>query len=125
MAVTGLTATAFQNNAVALAFTVADVDLTGRVVRFAMSLIDPRTGLFDPTEPALTKDSEEAGHMTLVDGPNGEIDVNIEDVDTAQGSAVGAGDYQFQLEVFDANGANGVVVSEGVLTMRANIGEPV
>lgn len=122
MAIENLTDRAFLNNAHVQGFTVANIDLTGRHVKWAICLIDPETGDFDETDPALEKTNQTPGNMTLINGPTGEIDVNIDDSDTA---ALSAADYQFQLEVFDAAGADGVVVSAGVLTFVKNISETV
>lgn len=122
MAVENLTDRAFLNNTHVQAFTVAGVDLTGRHVKWAMALIDPLTGAFDPDSPDLEKTNQTVGHMTDVDLPNGEIDVNIDPSDTA---LLAAAEYHFQLEVFDNLGEDGLVVSAGVLALEANILETV
>lgn len=128
MAVTGLVDSAYLNNAHVMGFTIAGVDLTGAggagpKVKLALCLIDPRTGRYDPTEPDLVKTTDNPVHFVLVNGPTGDIDFKIEPADTAPGTEFGAGDYAFQVEVFDNAGGNGVVVSDGVITFAKNIGE--
>jgi hypothetical protein len=122
MAIENLTDRVFVKNVHTIAFTVSNVNLTGRHVKWAMCAIDPNTGLFNPSSPVLQKTNQTPGHMTDVDLPNGQIDVNIDDSDTALLPAI---DYHFQLEVFDSAGDDGVVVSTGTLTLVPNILETV
>jgi hypothetical protein len=126
MAEKNLVDEAYVNNPHEQRFTVADGDaggpypLTGLIVKWAMTPIDPSTGAFNPAVVTLEKNSGIGGEMTLIDGPNGIIDVNIDPADTA---ALAAIDYHFQLEVFDGGGANGVVTAEGTLTLLPNLVE--
>lgn len=124
MAIENLTDRVFLDNAHEQAFTVAGIDLTGRVVKWSISLIDSSTGTFDPTLPLLEKTTDNVGDMTLVNGPTGEITVNIDALDTSA-AGITAADYHFQLEVFDGSGLNGVVVSTGTITFVDNITETV
>lgn len=121
MAVENLTDRFHLNNSHVQGYTVANIDLTGRVVKWALSVLDAE-GVFDPTVIDLEKTTDTPGDTTLVDGPTGQIDVNIDPADTL---ALAVGNYHFQLEVFDAGGNNGVVVSSGKATLVANLVETV
>jgi len=122
MAIRGLTDSSFKGDAHVWGFTVANIDLTGREVELALALINPQTGGFDFGDPVLVKNNGTPGHMTDVDLPNGQIDVNLDSTDTDESQTViGAGQYQFQLRVLDATP---VVVSEGVHILHSTIVTP-
>ncbi len=122
MAIEGQVDRAFLNNGHEQAFTISGVNLTSRHVKWAISLRDALTGVFDPAAPLLQKTNQTPGNMTDVDLPNGKITVNILPADTA---SLAAGEYEFQLEVFNNSGVDGVITSSGVLTLEANIVETV
>jgi len=118
---------AFANNPHTQAITVVDDDqtgspkpplnLTGRVAKWALTDIDPATGLYGTT-PLFEKKSTVGGQIVFTDAPAGKLDVNIVPADTA---ALPAADYYFELEIFDGSGLNGVVVATGTLTLFANV----
>lgn len=118
---------AFANNPHTQAFTITDddqtgspkppLDLTGRIAKWALTDIDPSTGLYSTT-PLFEKKSTTAGQIVFTDSPAGKLDVNILPADTA---GLAAADYYFELEIFDGSGLNGVVVATGTHTLFANV----
>jgi len=118
---------AFANNPHTQRYTLVDndstdapkppLDLTDKIVKWALSEIDPSTGEYS-TDAILEKTSDNPGEVVIIDALGGVVDVNIEDEDTA---ALSPNDYHFELEVFDDAGENGVVVADGVLTLFANV----
>ncbi len=121
MAIENLTDRAFLNNEHVMGFTISDVDLTSRHVKFAMAVVDD-AGEFDVTDPLVEKTNQSVGEMTDVDLLTGQIDVNILAADTA---SLEAGTYHFQLEVFDTSGTTPVVVASGEIELVLNITETV
>lgn len=129
MAVKNQTDEAYLNNPHTQEFPVVDddsattpkppLDLTDREIKWGMVPIDPSTGLF-ATSPLTLQKTVTGGGIVITDAANGECEVNIDDADTA---GLNAGDYHFQLEVFDDAGENGVVVAEGTLTLLPNLQE--
>lgn len=125
MAIENLKDRAFLNNAHEQRFTIAGIDTTGRVLKWSISLIDSQTGTWDPNTLALEKSSAvtPAAFVRISEGPTDSVvDVVIADGDTA---TLDAGDYHFELEVFDGAGDNGVVVSAGTLTLAPNNAETI
>jgi len=120
MAIENLKDRVFLNNAHEQRFTIAGIDTTGRVLKWSISLIDEQTGTWDPDVLALEKSSAvtPAVFVRVSEGPTDSVvDVVIAATETAP---LAAGDYHFELEVFDGAGANGVVVSAGTLTFVPN-----
>jgi len=114
---------AFLNTSHEQRITIADIDVTGRVVKWAICAIDAATGSFDPTLPVLEKTTATGG-ITIFAAAAAEstVDVLLMPADTV---SLDAGNYHFQCEVFDGSGLNGVVVSTGKLTLVPNITETV
>lgn len=106
-----------------LAFSVVDedvspevaLDLTGATIRWAMSLVDPNSGLASPN-PTLEK-STATGGVTITDAENGEVEVAIADTDT---DSLPPGEYYHELETVDASG-NVTVVATGTITLLQNL----
>lgn len=124
MATTGLTATMFANNPATLRFTVTDLDtagsppknLTGKVIKWALTKFG-QDGSYKTTPLLVEKKTTNGGELTITDGPNGKCEVYLVPADTVSL----AGDFYFELEVFDGSGLNGVVTSTGTLTINKNV----
>lgn len=113
---------AFLNNAHEQEFTIVGIDTTGRVIKWAASVMDA-DDIFDATSPDLEFSSAVTAAMfvRVSEGPtDSTVRFVLDDSDTA---ALAAGRYHFQLEVFDSGGNNPVVVATGVLTFILNIAE--
>lgn len=124
MAVKNQTDEAWVNNPHTQEFTVTEggsaKNLSGLVVRWGMVQLSA-SGDF-AVSPLVLDYSTGTGEVVIVDAPNGRVDVNIPAADTASLSPPAAGlKFYFELEVFDAGGANGVVVATGTLTLLPNL----
>jgi hypothetical protein len=121
MAETGLTDTMWAGNKRVLAYTVEDSDagdgsakdLTGLTVKWALSKMSS-DGTYSTT--AILEKATGGNGITVTDAAAGELEVDLDAADTSDL----AGDYYFELEVYDAT-PEGVVVATGTLTINRNV----
>lgn len=114
--------TFYANNKRVLKFTVTDkdadpeapLDLTGMVVRWALSKF-LANGNYS-TEPILLKDNDSEGGVSVTDAEAGEVEVSIEPEDTGDLS----GKFYQELEAVDVTG-DPVVIATGTLTIKKNV----
>lgn len=113
----------FLQNAHEQRFTISNVDVTGRVMKWGLSALLP-DGTFSTTpDVQLTTTAQPAQFVTQsASASESVVDVTINPSDIPQAS-LAPGNYHFQLEVFDASGDNGVVVAAGTATLVANLVE--
>lgn len=102
------------------------IDLTGRIVKFALT----RFANGEPVAtPELSFSSDDVSPRVEIPNPNPSapdptnphVRVTIDDSDTVD-LAPSTTDFYFELEVFEADGTDGVVVSTATLTLKPNVG---
>lgn len=112
----------YANNIRTLRFAVTDadatdptdpLDLTGLVVKWALSRIAP-SGQFTTT--AIVEKCSNDGTLTITNPTGGLCELTLDPADTATLS----GKFYHELEVFDS-GDNGVVVATGEITILRNV----
>lgn len=123
MAREGLVDAFFAGNRRTLRFTVYNDDpgvaagtklsLVGLTAKFTLSTLFP-DGSYALT--ALLQKATGGAGITITDAAGGVLEVTLDPDDTVDL----AGDYHFQLEVFDGGGA-GLVVATGTVTIRRNV----
>lgn len=127
MAETGQTASFFLANPFRLHFDLVDKDqsgppypplnITGRQIVFSLCRFS-KSG--NPLKAPVVEKTTGAG-VTIVDGPTGSMDVDVDDEDTVDLLPAA---YYFEVEVFDASGEDGVVVATGTINLGINVGNP-
>ena len=123
MVVRDLIDEAFVGNKHTQRFTITDedgsvpLDLTTLQIKWGMVPVNS-AGQFATTPLTLEKNNFGIGGVVIVDGPNGIVDVEIDESDTANLTPT---TYYFELEVQTSLGTDPVVVATGTLTLIPNL----
>lgn len=100
------------------------LNLTGRIVKFALA----KYRADDPTVPKRTaplldfNSEDHPAQVAIVGDPlDGHVLVTLLPADTAGFANNADTDYHFELEVFEGDESDGVVVATGKLTIKVNV----
>ena len=99
----------------------AEVDLTGRIVKFALARFSNGVPLKD--DPVIDYRSDVGSEIVLVNLLTGSprVTVDLATEDTAGLADAGNTAYYFEFEVFEGDGSDPVVSATGSLTIKVNV----